>query len=73
VGVSAEPEALRIEVVDDGSGGATIAPGSGLQGLRDRVEAIGGRLELHSPHGGGTRLRARLPLTPGDRLRPPAA
>jgi signal transduction histidine kinase len=62
VALSADANALRIEVVDDGAGGATFAAGSGLQGLRDRVEAIGGRLELLSPSGGGTRLTAQLPL-----------
>ena len=63
VSVTADPEALRIEVADAGVGGATIAPGSGLEGLRDRVEAIGGVLSLYSPSGGGTRLTAHLPLT----------
>jgi signal transduction histidine kinase len=53
---------LRVDVVDDGIGGADLASGSGLQGLRDRVEAIGGRLELHSPVGGGTRVTAFLPV-----------
>ena len=62
VSVTAEPHALTITVVDDGEGGAGIAPGSGLEGLRDRVEAIDGRLELYSPSGGGTRLSAVLPL-----------
>lgn len=62
VSVRAEADALRVEVVDDGSGGAAITPGSGLEGLRDRVEAIGGRLELRSPDGAGTRLIAHLPF-----------
>jgi signal transduction histidine kinase len=57
-----DSEALQIEVVDDGSGGAAISPGSGLEGLRDRIEAIGGQFDLHSPAGEGTRLSARLPL-----------
>jgi signal transduction histidine kinase len=42
-------------------GGAAIAPGSGLEGLRDRVEAVGGRLELTSAPGAGTTLVALLP------------
>jgi len=62
VRVSREAEGLRVEVTDDGAGGAAISPGSGLQGLRDRVEAISGRLEVHSPRGGGTRVTAFLPL-----------
>lgn len=52
---------LVVEVVDDGRGGAEIGAGSGLRGLADRVEAYGGRLEVRSPPGGGTRVRAELP------------
>jgi signal transduction histidine kinase len=59
---AAAGERLRVEVSDDGIGGAQLSGGSGLQGLRDRVEAIGGRLELHSPPRGGTRITAYLPL-----------
>ena len=55
---------LRITVRDDGAGGADLAQGTGLAGLKDRVEAIGGRIILHSPRGAGTTLRAELPLTP---------
>jgi signal transduction histidine kinase len=51
-----------VEVADDGVGGADIARGSGLRGLSDRVAALDGRLELSSPPGGGTRLRAEFPL-----------
>jgi hypothetical protein len=53
---------LAVEVADDGAGGADPAGGSGLRGLADRVEALGGRLRLDSPPGRGTRLTARLPL-----------
>jgi signal transduction histidine kinase len=53
---------LRIEVADDGVGGATAGPGSGLEGLRDRVDAVGGRFALDSPPGGGTRVSAAIPL-----------
>ena len=52
---------LRVEVMDDGVGGADIAAGSGLQGLADRVEALGGRLSVTSPSGTGTRVVAELP------------
>jgi signal transduction histidine kinase len=55
---------LRIEITDDGRGGAAVRKGSGLEGLRDRVEAIGGRLEIDSPVGNGTRLFAIVPATP---------
>jgi len=51
---------LAVEVVDDGIGGAD-EEGSGLRGLADRVEALGGGLTLDSPQGAGTRLRAELP------------
>jgi signal transduction histidine kinase len=50
-----------VEVVDDGVGGADTELGSGLRGLADRVEALGGRLRVWSPAGGGTRLRAEMP------------
>jgi signal transduction histidine kinase len=51
-----------VEVADDGIGGADVAAGSGLRGLSDRVAALDGRLEVNSPPGGGTRLRAEIPL-----------
>jgi PAS domain S-box-containing protein len=51
----------RIEVRDDGVGGAAPERGSGLRGLSDRVEALGGRLVLDSPAGTGTTLRAEIP------------
>ena len=54
-------EYLVVEVVDDGVGGADGA-GSGLRGLADRVEALGGRLTLTSPAGGGTRVAAAIPV-----------
>jgi len=65
VGVEAEVvgDLLRITVRDDGVGGADLAGGTGLAGLKDRVEALGGRIVLHSPRGAGTSLRAELPLT----------
>jgi signal transduction histidine kinase len=50
-----------IDVVDDGVGGADPAGGSGLRGLSDRVEALGGRLRVTSPSGDGTRLHAEIP------------
>ena len=65
VGVEAEivGDLLRVTVRDDGVGGASLAGGSGLAGLKDRVEALGGRIVLHSPPGAGSSLRAELPLT----------
>ena len=55
-----------LEVADDGVGGAEFSGGTGLVGLKDRVEALGGRFDLHSPRGGGTTLHVTLPLNPGD-------
>ena len=55
-------EILRILVRDDGVGGARFAHGSGLLGLKDRVEALGGRISVDSPRGAGTSLQAELPL-----------
>jgi len=51
---------MVIEVVDDGCGGADTERGTGLRGLADRVEALGGRLRVWTPVGGGTRVRAEL-------------
>jgi signal transduction histidine kinase len=62
VRVTADDRAALVEIVDDGVGGADPAQGSGLRGLADRVEALGGALRLESPPGGGTRLSAELPL-----------
>ena len=50
-----------VEVVDDGVGGADTERGTGLRGLADRVEALGGRLRVWTPAGGGTRVRAEIP------------
>jgi signal transduction histidine kinase len=52
---------LVVEVVDDGIGGADTEGGSGLRGLADRVEALGGRLRVWTPRDGGTRVRAEMP------------
>ena len=52
---------LRLVVADDGSGGATVAKGTGLMGLADRVQAQGGTLRIHSPPGVGTRIEAEIP------------
>jgi PAS domain S-box-containing protein len=51
-----------VEIADDGRGGATMAGGSGLRGLGDRVETLGGRLVIHSPPGRGTTVRAEIPV-----------
>jgi signal transduction histidine kinase len=53
---------LTISVIDDGVGGAEPSRGSGLLGLRDRVAALGGTLEISSPPGAGTRIYADIPF-----------
>jgi signal transduction histidine kinase len=69
--VSADVEqvdgALRVTVADDGVGGAEFSGGTGLLGLKDRVDALGGRIDLHSPRAAGTTLRVTLPLPSGQR------
>jgi len=55
---------LQLSIEDDGIGGADPARGSGLVGLRDRVEALGGTIEVTSVTGDGTLVVARLPVRP---------
>jgi len=62
VAASCTPTTLRIEVSDDGVGGADAARGSGIRGLQDRVAAIGGTLSIDSPAGQGTLVIAELPI-----------
>jgi signal transduction histidine kinase len=60
-----------VEVTDDGVGGADNAAGSGLRGIADRVEALSGRLQVTSPVGVGTTVRAEIPRTaPSTRTEP---
>jgi signal transduction histidine kinase len=70
VEVAAGDGALQVCVRDDGLGGADFGHGSGLVGLRDRAEALGGHLALHSPPGQGTTLQVLLPV---GQACPPAA
>ncbi len=58
------PGRLVLSVTDRGPGGAQPTGGTGLRGLADRVALLEGTLEVHSPPGGGTRVRARIPLPP---------
>jgi signal transduction histidine kinase len=62
VGVESEDGFARLSIRDDGVGGADPRQGSGLVGLRDRVEALGGRIEITSPSGSGTALVVTLPV-----------
>jgi signal transduction histidine kinase len=57
---------LQVRIQDDGRGGADLTRGTGLLGLADRVEALGGRLSLHSPPGAGTTMEVGLPLIAPD-------
>ncbi len=62
VAIRRSPGWLLVEIRDDGVGGATLQAGGGLAGLRDRVEALDGHLELISPAGGPTVLRVWIPV-----------
>ena len=62
------PGLLRVRVTDDGTGGASMAAGTGLRGLAERVRTVDGRLEIDSPPGGPTMVTVELPRTPEDRL-----
>jgi signal transduction histidine kinase len=62
VRLSVECDRLRVQVRDDGVGGADPDTGTGLRGLRDRVDALDGRLEVDSPPGGGTIVTVEVPL-----------
>lgn len=64
VDVGVADDTLRLLISDNGVGGAEPSRGSGLIGLSDRVEAVGGRIEITSPPGGGTSLLVTIPLAP---------
>ena len=64
VRATATRDALRLEIADDGIGGAIAPPSGGLTGLRDRVEALGGTFDLDSPSEHGTRIAAVIPQRP---------
>ena len=68
--IAAADGLLKVAVADDGIGGADPARGSGLRGLRDRVETLGGTLRVESGRGLGTRLEAAIPLTDDGRIHP---
>ncbi|GAA3250180.1 hypothetical protein GCM10017691_61870 [Pseudonocardia petroleophila] len=61
VGLHRRAGVLHVDVDDDGNGGAAPGGGAGLRGIADRVDALGGRLHLDSPSGGGTRLHVEIP------------
>jgi signal transduction histidine kinase len=72
VEVDVQHGSLVAEIADDGVGGAHDAEGSGLRGLADRLDALGGTLTVESPRGRGTILRARAPLAADAGRRDPA-
>jgi signal transduction histidine kinase len=62
VDLEADEGMVGLSVGDDGVGGATCGQGSGLIGLRDRIEALGGGIEIASPEGKGTTLLVEIPV-----------
>jgi signal transduction histidine kinase len=68
VNVHADLRAVQVTIADDGIGGADLS-GSGLVGLKDRVEALGGRLRMDSPQGQGTTLQIGIPTQAPDTVR----
>jgi signal transduction histidine kinase len=68
VSLRAEDDMLLLSVRDDGVGGADATRGSGLTGLKDRIEALGGRIKIESPSGSGTLIEVEIPIgRPTDR------
>jgi signal transduction histidine kinase len=62
VALDVDADTVRLSVCDDGAGGARLGTGSGLTGLKDRVESLGGKIHIASPVGEGTSLRVELPI-----------
>jgi signal transduction histidine kinase len=71
VEVAVDDGLVRLGITDDGVGGADPTRGSGLVGLKDRVEATGGTVRMESRPGHGTRLLVELPTDAGQTLGPP--
>jgi signal transduction histidine kinase len=68
VSLQVEDNMLGLSIRDDGVGGADASRGSGLTGLRDRIEALGGKIQLNSPSGAGTLIDVEIPIAgPADR------
>ncbi|TNY37605.1 sensor histidine kinase [Thermomonospora catenispora] len=65
IGLACEPDAVTVEISDDGVGGAGAVPGSGITGMRERARALGGELTAGPRPGGGFVVRARLPHRSG--------
>jgi signal transduction histidine kinase len=72
VSLRVEGDMLLLSIRDDGVGGADSNQGSGLTGLTDRIEALGGRIQIESPSGSGTLIEVEIPIAePADRDRQP--
>jgi signal transduction histidine kinase len=68
VSLRVDHDMLRLSIRDDGVGGADPNRGSGLTGLRDRIEALAGRIKIDSPSGSGTLIEVEIPIAgPADR------
>jgi signal transduction histidine kinase len=67
VSVSTDDQNLHLTIQDNGIGGAVIGSGSGLIGLKDRVEVLGGEFDVISPEGLGTTLKVSIPLATVNR------
>ena len=72
VEAGAADHVLCVEVLDDGVGGADFTHGTGLIGLKDRIEALSGRIYLDSHPGAGTRLRGELPIRVAEEAATPS-
>jgi signal transduction histidine kinase len=66
VGLQVSNGTLRLSISDDGVGGADTARGSGIVGVIDRIEALGGTIAVTSPSGGGTSIALELPVEPAE-------
>jgi GAF domain-containing protein len=62
ISLRVEDDLLHLSIRDDGAGGADASRGSGLTGLTDRIEALGGTIQIESPLGGGTRIEVEIPI-----------
>jgi signal transduction histidine kinase len=62
VSLRVDHNTFRLSIRDDGVGGADPNRGSGLTGLRDRIEGLGGQIKIESPSGGGTLIEVQIPI-----------